>query len=146
MSEKLNGKKDNDLIWECSNCGFVLGRTTREREIIRVKHKDLYLRIGGGGWIESNCRRCGTLNQVGQISQVESVYEKKPFNPVLRHDFTKDHWKNEKLCKQNNRIEVEMGKNIKHILSSPVNNFDNGSGACGSLARDNDSEKKGGDK
>ena len=89
MSEN-NVKKDSDVIWACSNCGFQLGRTTREREVIRIKYKDLYLRIGGGGWIEANCRRCGTLNHIGQI-ELSGEKIKKPFNPALKPDYVKQN-------------------------------------------------------
>jgi phage FluMu protein Com len=78
-------KKDEDILWGCSNCGFQLGRTDRSREVIRIKHKDLYLRIGGGGWIETDCRRCGTVNKIGQIESEKGKPKKEiPFNPVIK--------------------------------------------------------------
>ncbi len=49
--------------WKCLACSKVLGYTDNDKQILRIKYKDLYVYIKGGEVTEV-CRYCGKLNTV----------------------------------------------------------------------------------
>ncbi len=65
--KKLEDKKRESLsiacAWKCSACYKVLGYTDPDREVLRIKYKDLYIYVKGGEVTEL-CRFCGKANVV----------------------------------------------------------------------------------
>ena len=51
-------------IWRCADCEFLLAYLNKERDVARVKYKDLYVEIGRAEWVKITCRRCGLVNSV----------------------------------------------------------------------------------
>jgi len=62
--------KENVKEWLCETCGFVLGYSDPNKNVIRIKYKDLYLWIEGGR-VSNICRRCGAINEL-----IDSNYKK----------------------------------------------------------------------
>lgn len=57
MNDEQNQK------WLCINCNFFLG-WIENKNILRVKRKDLYIEITSGKKIVINCCRCGKPNEL----------------------------------------------------------------------------------
>ncbi len=49
--------------WKCLACNKVLGYTDSDKQILRIKYKDLYIYVKGGEVTEI-CRYCGKANHV----------------------------------------------------------------------------------
>ncbi len=47
--------------WKCTACCKILGYTDPNKEILRIKYKDLYIYVKGGEVTEI-CRYCGKAN------------------------------------------------------------------------------------
>ncbi len=64
---KADDKKKEVLslasAWKCLACGKILGYTDNDKQILRIKYKDLYIYVKGGEVTEI-CRYCGKLNHV----------------------------------------------------------------------------------
>jgi len=58
---------DGHIEWSCECCRLRLGIYDRQRDIMRIRVKDYFVRIrvGEGGHIDSPCRRCGQQNRIG---------------------------------------------------------------------------------
>lgn len=50
--------------WKCAECGFLLAYLNKERDVARIKYKDLYVEVGRAQWIKTTCRRCALVNEV----------------------------------------------------------------------------------
>jgi len=64
----LGGVMEPDLKWQCESCKALLGFMDAERQQVRIKFKDLYVRVSGGT-VEVVCRRCGLLNKLTQVEE-----------------------------------------------------------------------------
>ncbi len=51
------------FAWKCAACFSVLGYTDSDREVLRIKYKELYVWMKGGE-ISCICRYCGKVNSV----------------------------------------------------------------------------------
>lgn len=54
-----------DPPWLCASCSRHLATYDEKRDLLRIRHRDLYLwiRVGVGGWVEVVCRHCGEINR-----------------------------------------------------------------------------------
>ncbi len=66
-NKELENKRRETLniacAWKCSACCKVLGYTDPNKEVLRIKYKDLYIYVKGGEVTEI-CRYCGKANVV----------------------------------------------------------------------------------
>ena len=51
------------FAWKCVACFSVLGYTDADKEVLRIKYKELYVWMRGGE-ISCICRYCGKVNSV----------------------------------------------------------------------------------
>lgn len=67
INKDIEQKKRETLsianAWKCSACYGVLGYTDSNKEILRIKYRDLYIYVRGGEVTEI-CRHCGKTNTV----------------------------------------------------------------------------------
>jgi hypothetical protein len=68
-----------ELIWRCTECKSLLGFLSRDKTVLRIKYKDLYIHIkqGDEGAVSRNCRVCGYWNTVGCDDAPVTKPEKK---------------------------------------------------------------------
>ena len=52
-----------EQTWKCVECGMLLAYLTKDREVVRVKYKDLFVEIGQANWVQIVCRRCAFINR-----------------------------------------------------------------------------------
>lgn len=48
--------------WRCIDCKTLLGIIPENKDYIRIKYKDLYIRVNGE--VEIICRKCGKENKM----------------------------------------------------------------------------------
>lgn len=54
-----------DIPFGCSACHSLLGFVDKDtRTKIRVKYRDLYIRVTDASLVEITCRSCGELNEL----------------------------------------------------------------------------------
>ena len=63
IEEKRKEALNLTFAWKCIECFKILGYTDADREVLRIKYKDLYIYINGGVVTEI-CRFCGKANTV----------------------------------------------------------------------------------
>ncbi len=57
-----------DVPFGCSACHSLLGYVDKgTRSKIRVKYRDLYIRVTDAKLVEITCRSCGELNQLESL-------------------------------------------------------------------------------
>jgi len=56
-------KRPKDTEWRCLGCGKKLGYLDRDRKVVRIKSKDLYVFVEGGAVLVI-CRQCGRFNKI----------------------------------------------------------------------------------
>lgn len=64
--KEIDKKKDALILsnsWKCAACFAILGYTDSNKEMLRIKYKDLYVYIIGGE-VTQICRSCGKANTV----------------------------------------------------------------------------------
>jgi len=52
-----------DQVWRCRECRAILGFTDREKKVLRIKYKDLYVSVLNGV-VSRVCRNCGATNTI----------------------------------------------------------------------------------
>ena len=74
MSEEIHdndykaANRCQDVPFGCSACHSLLGYVDKATKTkIRVKYRDLYIRVTDAKVIEITCRSCGELNQLTAI-------------------------------------------------------------------------------
>ena len=56
-------RNPENLVWYCRECGHKIGRITDKSNVVRVKHKDLFISAWGEDvYIKTNCLMCGSEN------------------------------------------------------------------------------------
>ncbi len=56
-------RNPDNLVWYCRECGHKIGRVTDKSNVVRVKHKDLFIAIWGEDvYVKTNCLMCGSEN------------------------------------------------------------------------------------
>lgn len=48
--------------WRCKDCSALLGIIADNNEYVRIKYKDLFIRVNGE--IKIICRKCGAENEM----------------------------------------------------------------------------------
>ena len=48
--------------WRCKECNTLLGIVGNDTEYVRIKYKDLFIKVNGK--VEIICRRCGAENEM----------------------------------------------------------------------------------
>lgn len=51
-----------DIAFVCDSCKSLLGFVDKKREKLRIKYRDLYVRITNADLVEITCRSCGQMN------------------------------------------------------------------------------------
>jgi hypothetical protein len=56
----------HSVAWKCANCRTaILGYSNREKSMIAVKYKDMYVHITGNDVeVKTLCRKCGFPNTI----------------------------------------------------------------------------------
>lgn len=86
-SDMLRVKAGEPRVWFCPGCK-AQGKDTKlgihDGEVLRVKHKDLYIEFEGEGKIVRNCHVCGKRCEVKSLlfDRVQEMVRK--FNESLR--------------------------------------------------------------
>jgi len=58
-----------DNPWNCGKCGGCLAMYDPAKDVLRIRHRDLYvfIQVGPGGFIDVICRTCGELNSQAYV-------------------------------------------------------------------------------
>jgi len=62
----MNEHIPENLTWKCKACEAILGYLSEDKDILRVKYKDLLIYFSGGV-VERNCRSCGSWNRLNDV-------------------------------------------------------------------------------
>ena len=54
----------SDIAFVCESCKSLLGFVDPAKEKLRVKYRDLYIRITNADLVEITCRSCGQMNSL----------------------------------------------------------------------------------
>lgn len=68
----MNDQIPENLTWKCKSCGSILGYLSEDKDVLRVKYKDLLIYFSGGV-VERNCRSCGSWNRLNDVETSKEV-------------------------------------------------------------------------
>lgn len=75
MKEEKEVIKMKDSPWLCENCKAMLGVIAEDGSELRMKYKDFYVSVRDGE-VTTLCRRCGRVNVLKPVGNVEIDLEK----------------------------------------------------------------------